>query len=308
MKQKTMLCVMGALAALLSTSCEEFIETDLSKKQMTIIAPADNTVAAIFNQTFWWEELKGAESYQLQIVKPGFDAVQQFITDTTVYGPRLMLTLQPGTYQWRIRAKNGSSATAYVTRTLVVDSTLDLSGQPMTQSLPADNYYSKQMSNHLSWQIMPNSDSYVLQIRKSGGLIETVSFTDTSTTYTFPNEGTYEWRVFAQNSTSNSTSSSRTIVIDTTRPPVPSPLFPVTDTSSAEPIVLGWSDTESNLIFRLMISTDSTFSTFRDTLMSATTYNLFGAVSGQYNYWKVNAIDRALNESAYITRRRIKKN
>src|SRR5688572_12340162 len=127
MKTKSILPLV-LLGAFLS-SCEDFFEPNLEKKDVVIIAPANGTVSSSFTQTFWWEELKGAEEYTLQIVKPTFSSVQQLILDTNVNGTKFYYTLQPGVYQWRLRAINNSSETDFVTYNLEIDSTLNLSGQ-----------------------------------------------------------------------------------------------------------------------------------------------------------------------------------
>jgi hypothetical protein len=308
MKYINYICLFS-LIVLLFSSCEEFIETDLSKSSLTVIAPLDNATTPNFTQTFWWEELKGADSYQIQIVRPSFSAMQYFVTDTTVHGSRIDLILQPGTYEWRIRAKNSISSTEFITRTLSVDSTLDLSGQTVALSLPSNNHYSKTLANTFSWQTMPNAQYYVLQLLQNGSLIHTQSSNTTTANYTFSTQGIYEWRVFAQNNNSNSGYATRTITIDTAKPVIPVFSLPTTDTITAEPIQLTWTHPESTITFRIQISDDSTFSTvIKDTTLEATTYNLFNIPSGTYYYWHVKAIDRALNESAYFYRRRIKKN
>ncbi len=296
-------------ACILLVSCEDFIEADLSKKQMTVLSPADNSVSPGFTQTFWWEDLKGADQYQIQIVKPSFAAIQEFIADTTVSASRLALTLSPGTYQWRIRAKNGSSATGFITRTLTIDSTLNLSGQTLILSAPANNFYSNHFLNTFTWQTLPNAESYILQILESGSVIQTQTLTSISSSYTFGNEGAYQWRVFAQNSNSNSAYSIRSITIDTTRPGIPLVLFPLTDTVTSASIPLGWSISESGCNSHVQISHDSTFaSVIKDTLTAAASYTIFSPLTGQYYYWRVKAVDAALNESAYCIKRKVKKN
>jgi hypothetical protein len=309
MKQKTIFCL-SVMTALLA-SCQDFIETDLSKKSMTVNSPADHTVSPGFNVTFWWDEIKGADKYQLQLVKPNFTSIQQFVMDTSVSGDRLLLSLSPGTYQWRIRAKNSTSATDYITRTLTIDSTLDLSGQPLLLFAPTDNTWSNRLSTSFTWRSMANTDNYVLQLLLDGGLLYTSSYAApvTTGTYTFPGEGTYQWRVFAQNGSSNSSYFTRTLTIDTTKPAIPSVLFPLTDTITANPVQLGWSSDETAASFRLQIATDSIFGhVIHDTTEQESTYDLHSTSAGQDYYWRVKVIDRALNESYWLPGQRIKRN
>jgi hypothetical protein len=212
-------------------------------------------------------------------------------------------------YQWRIRAKNSSSETQFATRTITIDSTMNLSGQILQLSLPADNSFINTFTKTFSWQTLPNTQYYIFQVLQNGSLVETNTLTTTSASYSFLSEGTYQWRVFAQNSTSNSSYLTRTVTVDTTKPIIPSLLFPLSDTISTEPIQLGWNESEIDLTFRLQISTDSTFnSVTKDTTTAETTYNLYNTVIGQYYYWRVKAIDKATNQSSFSIRSRVKKN
>jgi hypothetical protein len=309
MQNRTALPLLSLLGILMFGSCQDFIEVNLGKKNMTILSPANNTVSPNFNQIFWWEELKGADQYQIQIVKPAFSSIAEFITDTTVTTTKFLYTLHPGTYQWRIRAKNSSSATDFITYNLTIDSTLDLSGQHVILSSPADNYFTHSFSNTFIWQNMPNADSYIFQVLSGGSVISTQTSISLNSNYTFASEGIYQWRVFAQNSTSNSAYITRTITVDTTRPNIPVISFPIMDTITANPIPLTWNTVETGDSYRVQVSTDSTFtSVLKDTTTSNTVYDLINANVGQYYYWRVRAIDQALNQSNFSYRKRIKRN
>ena len=161
---------------------------------------------------------------------------------------------------------------------------------------------------------MPNATSYLFQILLSNTPIHTETLTTASIAYTFPNEGTFTWRVSAQNNLTNSPPTARTITIDTTRPAVPVPVFPIADTTSLNPIPLKWSWTASADSSHLQISTDSTFAivTTKDTVIINTvnpiSYNFYGTLSGHKYFWRVSASDKAGNTSSYFYRRRIKRN
>ena len=120
MKNKLFLPVLLVVLFAGVYSCDDFIEKDLSKKSITILSPANNYTATSYTQLFWWEEVKGAEEYNLQIVKPSFANTQQLIVDTMVHSNQFSFTLQPGSYQWRLRALNNSSHTDYVVYNLKI--------------------------------------------------------------------------------------------------------------------------------------------------------------------------------------------
>ncbi|MGQ0827046.1 MAG: hypothetical protein ACT4ON_01500 [Bacteroidota bacterium] len=291
-------------------SCKDFVETDLSKKSVVVLTPTDNYISSTFTVAFKWEIMEGADRYQMQIVKPDFGAIQQFMLDTTVITNRFSYTLEPGTYQWRLKALNGSSSTAFSTYNFSVDSTLDLSGQPVILLSPDDNYYSNTLSNTFTWQAMFNADSYVFQIP---GLVIQSPVTPT-TTYTFASEGIYQWRVSAQNDFSNSNYTTRTITIDITAPATaPTPVAPQFDTITANPVPVKWNTVTASDSVQLLISTDSLFALVPevDTTIANSgnpvTYNLYSPAIGTDYYWKVRAIDKARNKGPYSARRRFKR-
>src|ERR1035437_411044 len=317
MKNKFKFALLAGVASSIIYSCQDFIAVNLGKKSVTILAPANNTVSSSYTQLFKWEDLKGADSYQLQIVKPNFTTIAQFILDTTIHGTQFSYTLQPGAYQWRVRAKNNSSNTDYVVLNLTVDTTLNLASQKVPLSSPIDNYYSNTMTNTFNWFTLPYANSYVFEVLSAGSPISIQPSTTTTLNYTFTAEGAYQWRVYAQNNFGNSSYNTWTVNIDITAPPTPTPVFPVFDTITANPVPLKWTCSGTGFATtdstHLQISTDSTFSvvTTKDTTIanttSPTTYNVYTAIVGTYYFWKVQAMDRAGNKSAYFTRRRFKR-
>lgn len=294
-----------------SSCTKDFVSVDLSKQSVNIMAPANNVVATSYSQTFWWEELEGADKYNLQIVKPSFAAIQNVILDTLVKSHQFAYTLQPGVYQWRLRAQNNASKTDWVVRTLTIDSSQNLSGQTLLLISPVDNFFTNNLVQNFSWFAMPNATGYVFQIVSQSGVPigNPQSITTTATTNTFSIEGTYKWRVYAQNNLSVSPYAERTIIIDTTAPAVPFITFlPLNDTTTSNPIHLSWNSVESSATYRVLISSDSTFGgVIKDTLTSNIFYNFYNSTTGHYYYWKIRAIDVAGNMSVYCIRRRIKR-
>ncbi|MBA3971455.1 MAG: hypothetical protein H0X46_04815 [Bacteroidetes bacterium] len=314
MKNKIICCISLLVLYIGLYSCRDFIEVELSGKSVVILAPTNNTQSPSYSQLFKWEELEGAESYQLQIVKPSFATIQQFVVDTNTTATQFSYTLQPGSYQWRIRGMNNSSHSEYVTYNLIIDSTLDLSSSVVLLISPNDNLNSNVMTRIFSWDDMPFADNYILQI--SGPVSTLESTTATSASHAFTLEGTYLWKVYAQNSYSNSGYTTRTIIIDATAPAMPVPVFPLLDTITANPIPLQWNTSFGADSSHILISTanDSLFSSapLKDTTILKTgtsmTYNFYSAAIGAKYFWKVQDVDLAGNKSAYFARRRIIRN
>jgi hypothetical protein len=97
----------------LLSSCAEVLEKPLTNDQLTVSAPVDNLVTADSLQTFHWEPLEGASSYQLQIVSPKFDSIVKFVADTSMSINFFPFALKTGQYQWRVRAKNQNTMTQF---------------------------------------------------------------------------------------------------------------------------------------------------------------------------------------------------
>ncbi len=310
MKNKIILAAFSIAIAIYVTSCTDIVSTNLSRSSITILAPANNFVSQNYTQQFWWEEVEGADKYNLQIVKPSFAAGQQLIVDTTVNGNKYLQTLQPGAYQWRVRAQNNTSNTDYVTYNLTIDSTLNLSNQLVLLNTPTDNFYADSLSQTFSWFAMPNATEYIFRVLTQSGIQigNSLSTPTTAISYTFPGEGTYKWRVSALNSQSSSPAAEYTITIDITRPGIPVLTFaPINDTTRLKPVPLAWNSLEANASYNLQISTDSTFtSVVKDTTTSDLSYNFRNPITNQFYFWRLRAIDLATNTGAYSNRRKFK--
>src|SRR5688572_12262835 len=95
------------LAVLMIQSCESALETDLEGDTVTLLAPVDSLVTTDSIHTFYWETLKGADEYRLQIVSPRFDSIVRFIEDSTIADDHFRIVdMDTGSYQWRVRGVN----------------------------------------------------------------------------------------------------------------------------------------------------------------------------------------------------------
>ena len=104
----------GTFALLfLPAACEQAFESSLENLQPKLLAPANNLASADTTHTFYWEVLPGAASYQLQVVSPRFDSIARLAFDTTVTSNQIPLRLRSGDYQWRVRASNRGTVSAY---------------------------------------------------------------------------------------------------------------------------------------------------------------------------------------------------
>jgi len=214
------LCCIGLIIA----CTKDFIAKDIKNETVSIIAPADNLTTPNNSITFWWDELEGAEKYNLQIVKPDFNSIIQLIVDTTIMGNKLDQILAPGKYQWRIKGINGGGSTVYTTRTLTVDSTTNLTYGTVNSIAPS-GLLTNNTTITFSWTPLYAATYYEINILNSTGtpIHNQSNITATNYTYTFsPVSGSYKWQVKAYNAfTFSSYNPVKTFTIDLTAPAAP---------------------------------------------------------------------------------------
>ncbi|PRP65876.1 hypothetical protein [Nonlabens agnitus] len=102
-------------------SCDDIIEVeDIEDERVEILAPSENAVLMEGSITFSWDELEGADSYNLQIAEPNFNSARQVVLDTTLTTTSFSQELMVGAYEWRIRAENFGYITNYTTTSFEV--------------------------------------------------------------------------------------------------------------------------------------------------------------------------------------------
>lgn len=301
----------AVLFALIVSSCSEIIETSIEDKQVTVIAPGDGVTSPVYGVTFWWNPLDNALRYNLQVVSPDFNNVTVLVLDTMVRSTKFTYTLNPGIYEWRIRAENGSSKTPYLTRKLVVDSA-GLNNQPMLTRSPSEKFLNSR-TVLFSWAPLYGTANYKLEVDTATGnfagplvLDQSVPFTSNSYEYNFPSDGRYYWKVKAMNATEESNySAQKEFIIDTKPPSAPSGL---SSPNSGKPVQMSWnssSDENGIEFYKLYIyKTDSTtlFSSGYPKVISAGSSNSFNeasALTGSKILWRVTSVDHAGNESSF---------
>jgi len=203
-------------------SCEEIIiETDISKSEMVLVAPTNNAQFYSTGVSFTWDTVVDATEYQLQIATPNFANPLQIVLDTTIKETNFTQQLPIGNYEWRVRAKNSSYSTNYVSRLVSVVSAADFQNNTVVLNTPVNNLITKTVLQNLSWQSIIGATGYqVLVFDANNTVISDQTITTTNLNYTFT-EGSFFWKVRANNGTQQTLYSSRSVLVDTTIPNTP---------------------------------------------------------------------------------------
>lgn len=288
------------------TSCKDFIEPSLEKHKVVLLAPADQYESDKYLMGFWWEPVEDALYYRLQIVSPDFTAPGSLITDTLIKGSnKFSLTLDPARYQWRVRAENGSSHSAYTTAGFTIHES-SIEQQKVTLSSPGNNYLSNQETIQLKWNALFGADQYRLQIDTENFGDETKmvyngALSGLAHSFTFPKDAAFKWRVRAENATVQSKwSDIFNMTFDSTPPGKVSPVAPANGLSVSKPVTLQWTAVSTARKYKLYVfKNDKTvYSAGFPVLVNGTTYSFNLGDAGEKIYWRVAALDEAGNEGA----------
>lgn len=303
------LALLGGIGVL---GCTELFEEPVTDAVPELLSPGDSAHTGRYAIEFLWEPVEYALEYRVQVVTPSFDSVNLYVADTIVSDRRYLQTLDPGRYQWRVRAQNGSSSSVYSTRTFTVHRS-DLSGQRVLQEAPGRDILTNDPDISFSWQSIFGVDVYELQIDTDNfsnpdRLVARETTVATTHGFTLPAEGRYEWRVSGSNDTAQTQwSDVRVITLDQTPPAAPTPVSPNNNQQVARPVTLRWrrdSDADHYLVY--VYQADSTILDAAQFPQSVrdTTFVSSGGASRASLLWRVRSVDKAGNTSAYSDWRR----
>ncbi|HYG49478.1 MAG TPA: hypothetical protein VD905_01195 [Flavobacteriales bacterium] len=297
---------------LVLASCNDFIAADLTDKNITVLAPSDNVSTTSATISFFWQELDGARTYRLQIAKPSFDSMVSLLVDTSTSGTQFTHVFSPGIYQWRIRAENGSTETPWVTRTITIDSTTDLSSQQLILTDPANNDAVNTTSFTATFYGLYNASQYRLAVKShtsnfTGSLVvPEITSTDTFITVSGLTEGYLDWGVKGESGLSSTSYTTRSIYIDLTDPLAPMLNTPGNAATITGPdFTLTWTngaDSGSPLSDSVFIYEDASFNVLRKSYYTSTTILTDTIADGTY-YWRIKAIDKAGNAGPFSSSR-----
>ena len=289
-------------------SCDEILmEEDISEAQIKLVAPMDDAQFFSTGISFFWEETEGADRYRLQIARPSFEAPLQIVLDTLITSNSFSYQLNLGTYEWRVKAINGSFETVYKNRFFTIVNNEDFGNNTVVLISPANNLITKIKSNTVSWQSVIGAVNYQFQVvDQNDNIIDEQITTNTNLNYNF-HEGITNWRVRASNGSNQTLYSSRSILVDTTQPNTPILTVPVNESTSLESNVsFQWTrvpitgSTESDSIY---VYKNAALSILQSKNLSTSPFEI-NLDSGIY-YWFVKSFDQAGNVSSQSTTFRV---
>lgn len=101
-------------------SCDDVLEKNIEKKKITLRAPQDSDTTSVTDVSFWWDDLEGAQEYELLIASPVMAAPNALVMDTTISKNKMTVSLLPGNYEWCVKGVNSAYETEYSCRLLVI--------------------------------------------------------------------------------------------------------------------------------------------------------------------------------------------
>ena len=267
-----------------------------------MLAPSDGAIVTTEPVLFSWEAVAFTENYLIQVATPNFDNPVQVLVNEMIPETNFSSMLIDGDYEWRVKAMNSDSETAYTSSLFTVNLQDEFQNRLVVITAPIDDFVSNQTTVALQWLAVDDATLYRVQLIDpvDSSILDEQMTKNTSLSFTFP-DGDYMWQVRAENSTENTEYTSQNITIDSVVPNTPLLLTPAdTEVATDTSVIFTWSrdpiegTEEIDTIFiyndigltNLIFTETTTESMYTATLTSGETY-----------YWFVKASDAAGNES-----------
>jgi hypothetical protein len=288
-----------------SYACKDIMESSISKSTVKLRAPGNQYQSKSYSINFWWDEVDDALTYRLHVVNPDFTNAAALVLDTVVKSQRFTVNLQPGSYEWRVMALNGSSQTPYSAPRAFTVLLGSIVGQSVQLTSPANGFISNQNSIVLQWGSLYGATKYHLEIDTNSfvnenALVYNQTIPGQQITFNFPKDQTYQWRVRAENdSTQAIWSSINSIVYDHTPPSQVSTISPTNNQQVSLPVSMQWSNVLSASKYKLYafkIDSTTLYTGSFPMLINTNTYTFNSGIVGERVYWRVTALDAAGNE------------
>jgi hypothetical protein len=295
---------------------KDFIVEDINKKTITVNAPANDLATTNNLITFWWEPVDGAEKYTLQIVEPDFSKVASLVLDTNVTVTKFNFSLEPGVYQWRIKATNAGHSTAFQTFNLNIDTTSNLSALTVNLISPVNGAITGNTVVTFNWSNIAAAKKYRIQI--NDGVLKDTTIYKNSFTYSLQavkNATTaFTWNVKAINDESESPFNPVTFkfTVDLKGPAAPGLVSPNNDFNIKNNDTIKWTHAGDAVYDSIYIAEDTLFVNMLHQVrvngnsIPVLEFNLPYNTAGTYYWWRIRSFDAYGNPSSFSLRRKFK--
>jgi len=302
---KTINKIIFIALAILTYSCDDILEEDISDDTVQIISPTAGTVIESNVVNFKWTSLEGADKYRIQIYED-----EALLLDSLTSKTNITLPLEAGGYTWSVRGENYAYESIYSSPSAF--STIiptNLTNQQVVLSSPENNIFVNFINITLNWEFLANATTYNVKVINTTTGAEVYSKTDLtvkSLTLDLPSlaDGTYEWQLTAKNNDSETKQySARKFNIDTTIPNQPINTLPADNSTQTvnSSVTYTWNipadigTAKSPVSYIAEFASDIDFNSIVQTQNSnSTTLQKTFSTAGIY-YWRVRAIDGAGN-------------
>lgn len=170
-----------------------------------LISPVSNLVSNNPSQLLTWQGIIGATSYNVQITNENNSIVADLNTITS----SLTYPFPEGSFEWKVRATNGTNYTLFSGRNLLIDTT---SPNTPTLSSPSNNETIANGNVNFEWTRTPINGSIEkdsIYIYTNSNLTTLLQKSESSSPYTISlTAGTYYWRVKSFDAAGNSSNTS----------------------------------------------------------------------------------------------------
>ncbi len=293
----------------LSFSCDDVLEEDISNDNVQITYPTEGVTIDGNTVQFSWQNLDGADDYRIQIIKSN----QTFEMDSLVSINTLTTTLDPGTYQWRVRGENFAYQTDYsFPINFSTQASINLADQDVVLLSPSDNLYTKTINTIFTWNKLTNATSYNFELVKKLSGEQTV-FQETEISSNnltieaslFDEDAEYIWKIKALNETSETQYSQRSVFLDRIAPNQPSLTSPADQDVTTTVVTFNWTNgtdsgnVQSTITNTIEIASDIDFNSITHSANTSNNSVQYEFTSTGTYYWRIKAIDAATNESDY---------
>jgi hypothetical protein len=265
-----------------------------------LLSPASSSTGIAVSPTLTWSTVTNAVTYRVQVSTSSvFSTIITDDSTISVGTATLSTILSSGTkYFWRINAKNSAGTSSWST---LWNYTTGVSAPSAPSlSVPVNGASGVSVTPTLTWNTVANAVTYRIQVSTSSNFAIQVADDSTLTSGTktlstaLASGTSYYWRVNAKSSSGisvwSSTMNFTTYISTPVTPTLSSPANAATNVSTT-PTILNWSTVSGAAMYRVQVSTVSSFATtiVEDSTLTLATKSIIYLNNNSTYYWRVNA-------------------